>query len=229
MGSRSGVKAEAKPEKGKNSGDAAGDAAVRHKILSAALEVFSQQGFEGASIAVIARRHNVSPPLVHYYFKNKTQLWQAAVEFGAGSMITELQGMMNDLSDVDSLGRIKFFIRRYISLLVERPAVFSFIIRESDTPGPRLKWLLQTFFHPLYEIFQKLVEDAQKEGRITSAIPSYHVCQIIAGACYQFIASKNRMIELYGVDPTTREAREQHANYVIEALFSGLVVKSGQA
>jgi hypothetical protein len=50
------------------------------------------------------------------------------------------------------------------------------------------------------------------------------VCQIIAGACYQFIASRNRMIELYKIDPTSQEAREQHATYVIEALLSGLEV-----
>jgi TetR/AcrR family transcriptional regulator len=201
------------------------DAAGRRRILEAALETFSQLGFEGASITEIARRHGVSPPLIHYYFKNKMELWREAAKFGAGSMVQELQERMNDLADTDSVSRLKFFIRRYIALLVERPDVFRLLVREGETPGQRLKWLLQQYFHPLYETFEDAVRATQKEGRIKSHIPSYHVCQIIAGACYQFIASRNRMIELYDVDPTSRAAREQHASFVIEVLMSGLEVR----
>ncbi len=148
------------------------------------------------------------------------------MEFGAGAMIVELQEMVADLADADSLSRLKFFIRRYIGLVVDRPEVFRLISRESETPGQRLNWLLKMYFHPLYATFNGLVEDAQKDGRISSQIPSYHVCQIIVGACYHFISSKNRMIELYDIDPTSREMREQHANYVIEALFQGIEIRA---
>ena len=137
-------------------------------------------------------------------------------------MVQQLQDLIDDLADTDSLARLKFFIRRYLALLVERPEIFRLLVGESETPGQRLKWLLQQHLRPFYEIFEQVVSAAQKDGRIKSHIPAYHVCQIIAGACYQFIASRNRMIELYKVDPTTREAREQHATYVIEVLLSGL-------
>jgi AcrR family transcriptional regulator len=211
---------------GRKAGNSPEDAAARISILSAALSSFSERGFDGASIADIARRHRVSPPLIHYYFKNKADLWRAAAAYGGGEMVHDLEQIMTELAHVDSLDRLKFFVRRHIALMVERTELFRLIIRESETPGPRLKWLLQKYFHPLYTIFEKLVDDAQKEGKIKANMPPYHVCQIIAGACYQFISSRNRLIELYDVDPTTREMRERHANYVVDVLFSGLETSS---
>ena len=104
--------------------DSADDAATRRKILAAALKTFSQRGFEGASIADIARIDGVSPPLIHYYFKNKMDLWRAAVEYGGGAMIHDLEEIMSDLADADSLSRLKFFIRRYVALMAKRLEVF---------------------------------------------------------------------------------------------------------
>ncbi len=46
----------------------------RAKILQAAFEVLSRQGYENASIKDIAEEAGVAQGLVHYYFKSKQQL-----------------------------------------------------------------------------------------------------------------------------------------------------------
>lgn len=199
------------------------EAATRRTILDAALQAFSLYGFEGASITRIARLHRVSPPLIHYYFRDKDDLWRAAMDQGIGDMVHSLQAISDELVEMDSIARLKFFIRRYIAIVADKPAVFRVIIRESDTPGPRLTWLAEHYLTPLYSLFTGIVERAQKEGRLKSIVPPYHLSQIITGACYHFIASRNRLLEAYGIDINTREVRELHTTAVLDVLFTGML------
>ncbi|MBL4801604.1 MAG: TetR/AcrR family transcriptional regulator [Emcibacter sp.] len=202
-------KEKAKRSRGRPKGTvSADDVYTRKNILDAALKTFSVHGYEGGSIAKIARLHRVSPPLIHYYFKDKEELWRAAINHGIGNMIEELQEIISHLSEVDSLNRLKFFVRRFIALIAERPDVFSLIIRESEITGPRLDWLSKNYLNPLYSVVLGLVEDAQEEGVIKNSAPSYHIVQVIMGACYHFISSRNRMMAVYGIDTHSREMRE---------------------
>ena len=214
---RSGARGRARPAA------SAEERAGRQIILEAALKTFSVHGFSGASIANIARIHRVSPALIHYYFKTKDELWRAALDHGIGDVIRDLATTINDLQELDAVSRLKFFIRRYIAILSERPEVFRVIIRESESSGPRLTWRTRRHLNPLYALWTGLVEAAQAAGKIKSMVPSYHLSLIIAGASYQYIASRMRMLEVYGIDVNTKELREQHASAVLDVLFCGML------
>lgn len=196
---------------------------TRKTILSAALKTFSTHGFSGGSIANIARNHGVSPGLIHYYFQNKDELWRAALDHGIGDVIRDLTETLNDLTELDSVGRLKFLVRRYIAIVSERSEVFDVITREGETPGPRQIWLIRQHLHPLYSLWTKIVEAAQAEGKIKATVPPYHLSQIILGASYQFIGSRARMLEIYGIDVSTKELRERHTNAVLDVLFAGML------
>jgi AcrR family transcriptional regulator len=199
------------------------DRVRRRTILNAALKTFSVHGFSGGSIAKVARNHGVSPALIHYYFQNKNELWRAALDYGIGDVVRELNDRLDDLADLDSLSRLKFFIRRYIAIVAERPEVFDIITREGETTGPRLAWLTRQHLTPLYDMWTSLIEVAQAEGKIKATIPPYHLAQIIAGASYQFMASRVRMGEVYGIDVSTKELRDRHTNAVLDVLFAGML------
>jgi TetR/AcrR family transcriptional regulator len=199
------------------------DLATRRLILDAALQTFSLYGFDGASITRIARLHRVSPPLIHYYFANKDELWRAAMDHGIGAMVSDLEEICKEMVEADCIARLKFFIRRYLGMVTERRAVFRVIVRESDMPSPRLTWLAHHYMTPLYKLIAGLIEEAQTAGRLKAVAPPYHMAQIITGACYHFLASRNRLLETYGIDVDTREIRELHSNAVLEILFSGML------
>jgi len=199
------------------------DRASRTIILEAALKAFSVHGYAGASIASIAALYKVSPALIHYYFKNKEEMWRAALDHGIGDVIRDLTDTMRDLKGFDAVSQLKFLIRRYIAIVSDRPEVFDTILRESAAPGPRLVWLTKRHLSPLYALWTMLIETAQAEGAIKGGIPPYHVSQIIVGASYHFIASRVRMHEAYGVDVTSKELRERHADAVLDIIFTGLL------
>ena len=69
--------------------------ASRERILAAALEVFAEQGFEGASISQITERAAVSRGLVSYYFPAKRDLLEAILG-------RWLDGLLSAFADLDA-------------------------------------------------------------------------------------------------------------------------------
>ena len=53
---------------------------TRHRIIEAAVDLFGEHGFEGASTRDIAARAGVNAPALQYYFENKEGVYRACVE-----------------------------------------------------------------------------------------------------------------------------------------------------
>jgi AcrR family transcriptional regulator len=93
------------------SGDQAG-ASTRERILDVALELFTDQGFDGTSMREIAERLHISKPAIYYHFASKEEILmalhlrlhefgKAALERLAGQTVT-LQAwgsLLNELLD----------------------------------------------------------------------------------------------------------------------------------
>lgn len=87
------------------------------KILKAAFDVLSRQGYENTSIKDIADQAGVAQGLVHYYFKSKQQLVLAVLDYvckkvelgdvvgeaGALAAFEETKQMLRDRKDTNSL------------------------------------------------------------------------------------------------------------------------------
>lgn len=197
--------------------------AIAQGIQDEALKLFSVRGYDGASIADIARASSVSPALIHYYFKGKDILWRSAVSRGLGSTIDDLRQIMADLEGVDSVARLKFFVRRFVALLSERVTVIRSINREADAGGERLQWLGEIYFKPVIGLLLSEVQAAQSAGTFTREIPALNICQLIAGGCYHFVLNGERLHEMFGVELPASESRELHTNYLVDAMFNGVI------
>jgi AcrR family transcriptional regulator len=53
---------------------------TRERILAAAIEVFAEAGYAGASLRDIGARARLNPAAVNYHFDSKERLWLAATE-----------------------------------------------------------------------------------------------------------------------------------------------------
>ncbi|MDG1457933.1 MAG: helix-turn-helix domain containing protein [Pseudoprimorskyibacter sp.] len=74
---------------------------TRNRILDAALEVFSERGFEDATVRQIAAKVGVSDPAFYAHFKSKKEIFEALIKLAgpdllasAGTSLASEQGPM---------------------------------------------------------------------------------------------------------------------------------------
>ena len=63
----------------------------RHRILTAAVEEFSQQGYDNASITAMCQRHQLSKGRIYHHFDSKDELYLACAHLCFSSFVQYLE------------------------------------------------------------------------------------------------------------------------------------------
>ena len=81
----------------------------REIILSTAMKLFGQKGFEGTSVREIASGADVNPAMISYYFGSKEKLFEKLVEHKAAF----LKGVFAELVNNRSISQIEKIVYCY--------------------------------------------------------------------------------------------------------------------
>ena len=103
------------------------------RILEAAKKVFHIKGFDGARMQEIADEAGVNKSLVHYYFRNKENLFRSVFEEAFGTLLAKLNEIF--FSDLPFLAKIDTFLTYYITFLNQHSYLPLFILNAlNDKP-----------------------------------------------------------------------------------------------
>ena len=197
----------------------------RERILAAALEEFAIRGFDGTTTAAIARRADVTQPLVHYHFATKVVLWQAAVETAFQRSAIVFAGVAEALHGLEPIDQMKVLIRRYVRFSSQYPELARIVSYESMQGGARLQWLTDQNMGGELKWFRTLFAQGVREGWMKPLPVMHVVASLGASGAYLFMV-RAAMLETYGVDVTESEVVERHADTLIELFLHGLVPAS---
>ena len=137
---------------------------TQQKLLDAALEAFSENGFKGTSTRDIAERAGVHHPLITYHFKNKEELWRAAADRIFRQFNEALARAQEEVAGQCPKSRMASMIRAYVHYAASQPALYKVMLQESSYSSDRLEWLIETHLRPMFEATIKQIEDLQELG-----------------------------------------------------------------
>lgn len=107
---------------------------TKTKILRAAREIFSERGYDGASMAEVAKKAGVNKALPFYYFKSKENLLRELVR-NAGESILEWRDAFTkniDMADKESLEK---YYDNALALMESRREMIRIVLVESFKGG----------------------------------------------------------------------------------------------
>jgi len=192
--------------------------ATRERILAAALDLFSDRSFEGATTREIAALAGVTQPLLNYHFSTKEDLWHAAVETLFVEFSEALSARIDGLRGVDDASAAKLIIREFVAFSAANPQLHRIVMQECKSDGSRIDWLVERHIRPIYDltvgIFGRLVDEG-----VLPAIPPAHLYYILTGAGPTMFVLAPECRRLAGFDPLTADAIETHADAVVSLLF----------
>lgn len=157
---------------------------TKQKLLDAALEAFSENGFQGTSTRNIAERAGVHHPLITYHFRNKEELWRAAADRIFTDFNAALAKSAAELASEGPKERMAAMIRAYVHFAASRPALHKIMVQEASRPSQRLDWLIDRHLRPLFEIVIKEIKVLQDQGVAPQGDPAllFNMIRVSSGA-----------------------------------------------
>ncbi|MDJ1016953.1 MAG: TetR family transcriptional regulator C-terminal domain-containing protein [Paracoccaceae bacterium] len=149
----------------------------REAILEAALDVFSSEGFRGATLDQIAGAAGLSKPNVLYYFPSKEAIY---TELLSGLLDTWLDPMRGIDPDGDPVGEIVSYVLRKLDMSREFPRESRLFANEIVQGAPRI---LESIDGPLKSLVDEVAGVLQSwidEGRLAPVDPHHLIFSIWA-------------------------------------------------
>lgn len=108
--------------------------AVRGRLLDAAMELASEQGFEACGLRDIAARAEVSSAMIAYYFGDRNGLYDAMFGRAFDRIREQVEALMADPERVDG-DRLEDLVRLQVEAIAADPWLPQLIVREVLLPG----------------------------------------------------------------------------------------------
>ncbi|HEX4456539.1 MAG TPA: TetR/AcrR family transcriptional regulator [Polyangia bacterium] len=194
----------------------------RRHLLDAAAQEFAELGYAGATTAGIARRAQVTQPLVHHHFKSKEGLWLAVVAELFTELQEELASTATTQTEAPRDARLRELLRALVHFSGTRPLLSRLIRTEGRRDSDAFDLIYQRWLSPLVQFFRDEIEAATRDGTVREFDPGL-LYFLIVGASVEGFAQPETARRAFGLDLSTPDSIERYAEAVIEVLMRGIL------
>jgi TetR/AcrR family transcriptional regulator len=186
------------------------------QILEAALDVFSRDGFRGATIDEIAAAAGMSKPNLLYYFRTKEAMHRALIE-------RVLDTWLDPLREFDAEGNpeaeIRSYIRRKLEMARDFPRESRLFANEVLRGAPLIEDELKGPLKLLVDEKAEVIRTWAKAGKIAKCDP-YHLIFSIWSTTQHYADFDVQVRAVLGQEKSGDGRFEDAARY-LEQLFMG--------
>jgi TetR/AcrR family transcriptional regulator len=179
---------------------------TEERILEAAKKVFHCKGYDGARMQEIADEAGVNKSLVHYYFRNKDNIYQAVFEDAFSKLIARVNEIF--LSDLPFTMKIENFIGHYTSFLSQNSYVPLFIVNAMYQKPEQIKNIIGKCQFSPARLMDQIRRQIKEELNLD--IDPFHVYINILALCIFPVIARPLIQNIFGF------SNEQLDQYYIE-------------
>jgi TetR/AcrR family transcriptional regulator len=190
----------------------------REVILDAALEVFSTQGFRGATIDQIAEAAGMSKPNLLYYYRSKEDIHRTLLQRLLAKWLAPLQEIS---AEGDPVKELRGYIRRKIEMSRDFPRESRLFANEILQGAPRIMEMLTGELKPLVEEKAKVLHQWMREGRLAKVDP-YHLIFAIWATTQHYADFDVQVRAILGPDRGGEGRFEDAARFIEQLFLDGL-------
>ena len=169
------------------------------RIAETAAHMFAHKGFQGVSMAALAREVGVGKATIFHHFPSKEDLYFFVLRQACEEVASFLRRVEEPHADPDRA--LQDFARFNMQHLVESPDVARLVLRElMEGDSERLRTLTNEVYSGIFERLQILIREGQKAGLYSEAHDPALVAGILVGTQLFFTQTADSWKLLPGVD-----------------------------
>ena len=128
------------------------------RILNHATAIFSEKGYEGASIRDLSRATGLSLAGLYYYFQSKDELLYLIQKHLFTSVMERLKENLKAESDPEK--RLRIFIANHLAYFLAKPKAMKVLSHEDDVLkgalGAEIRTLKRQYYHCCADLIEEL-------------------------------------------------------------------------
>ncbi len=182
-------------------------------ILRTAARVFSDRGFEGASIRDISRVSGVSLSGLYYYFKSKQQLLYLIQKHTFTSVVERLEERLTGITD--PVERLRVLVHNHLDYFLEHPVEMKVLSHEDEALEEPFRKEVAAVKRRYYEIARSIFETLREEGLARNLNPRVAVLTLFGMMNWVYTWHKPRL------DPGANALAETISGIFLEGVHNG--------
>jgi AcrR family transcriptional regulator len=195
---------------------------TRQKILDAATEEFARYGLGGARVDRIAERAGANKRMLYYYFKDKDNLFLAALEGSyAHIRAAERELELEHLPPRAALERLVQFTWRYF---LEHPEFLTLLNSENLHKGRHVRRSRRVgqLHTPLVETLRAVLRRGEREGVFRKGVDPVQLYISIAGEGYFYLSNRYTLSQIFRRDLMSKRALAARARHNVGMIVHAL-------
>ena len=186
---------------------------TRQKILEAATEEFARYGLGGARVDRIAARAGANKRMLYYYFRDKDNLFLAALE-GRYAHIRAAERSL-DLEHLEPRRALKRLVEFTWDYFLAHPEFMTLLNSENLHKGRHVRRSrsVPRMHTPLVDTLRSLLQRGERLGVFRRGIDPVQLYISIAGEGYFYLSNRYTLSQIFGRDLMTRKALAERARH----------------
>ena len=183
---------------------------TKRLIFEAAINVFSNCGYNGATMDDIALRAGVAKGTLYYHFKSKEDIFNFTISEGMNIIKEEIEAVIFD--EQNPIEKLKALCKIELNLVYKNRDFFKVVMSQLWGQESRQEELREVM-HKYIKYFEKFIEPAMEGGFIKKADPSFIAYSIFgtlfSSAIYELINKSGTSID---------DTAEKLMNYILKGI-----------
>jgi AcrR family transcriptional regulator len=192
---------------------------TRQKILAAATEEFARHGLGGARVDRIAQRAGANKRMLYYYFRDKDNLFLAALE-GRYAHIRAAERSL-DLEHVEPRRALRHLVEFTWRYFLAHPEFMTLLNSENLHKGRHVRRSrsVPRMHTPLVASLRSLLQRGERLGVFRKGIDPVQLYISIAAEGYFYLSNRYTLSQIFRRDLMTRRALAERARHNAEMIL----------
>lgn len=196
------------------------DSSTEQNILKAAISIFQKKGMAGARMQEIADEASINKAMLHYYFRNKQQLFEAVFMQAFQKLAPQLNLIF--ASEEDIFEKIRKFTASYIDFILENPYLPAFIIQELNNNPEFVVKFMSHDGKPDPGPFLKQIEAEIQAENIKNIPPKQLLLNLLSLTIFPFVGEVMIKVVMNISDTEFQQMIKERKTLVAEVLINSI-------